>query len=252
MAVGDSGEVRRDVTNPDERECSEVVNADNSHEHGPEMDVEDEPEVDVCVPPPSDDDEEGGPEVDFCVPSPSDDDRPEVDVCVPPPSDDEDDDRPEVDVCLPPPSDDEEDSPEVDVCLPPPSDDEDDGYAETGEEPPAYYPPPDDDVPYPVDVEYPIPSDDAVPYPVDVEYPVGDAYAYPDTDGAYGGYEEMPAVAPYPDADVYTDEQEESAKEPAVAESKTKKKYDGDKVVIGFVPSTVKRKVAPDKAKKDT
>jgi hypothetical protein len=35
-----------------------------------------------------------------------------------------------------------------------------------------------------------------------------------------------------------------------VAESKTKKKYDGDtKVVIGFVPSTMKRKVAPDKAK---
>jgi hypothetical protein len=63
-----------------------------------------------------------------------------------------------------------------------------------------------------VDVEYPIPSDDAVPYPVDVVYPVGDAYAYPDMDGAYGGYEDMPAVAPYPDADVYTYEHEESAK----------------------------------------
>ena len=81
---------------------------DVTHEHGPEMDVEYVPEVDAWVPPPSDDDEEGGPEVVFCVPPPSD-----VEYVI------------------------------RQFCDPPPSDNEDDSYAETGEEPPAYYPPPD-------------------------------------------------------------------------------------------------------------
>ncbi|KAL3776581.1 hypothetical protein HJC23_008053, partial [Cyclotella cryptica] len=207
-------------------------------------------EVDVCLPPPSD-------EVDVCIPPPSDDaeDTPELDICVPPPSDDEED-RPEVDLCLPPPSDDEEDRPEVDMCLPPPSDDED-GYDEVKEDPSAYYPPPGDEenvahVPYPIDVEYPIPSDDAVPYPVDVEYPIEHSYAYPDTDEAYGAYE-VPAVAPYPGAEITQtlDEQEQIGTKPPPMEIRKKKKYDGDKIVVSFVPSTVKRKgAASDKVKK--
>lgn len=182
-------------------------------------------------------------------------DEREVDVCLPPPSDDEED-RPEVDMCVPPPSDDEDDRPEVDVCLPPPSDDED-GYDDVERDNSAYYPPPDDDehvahVPYPIDVEYPITSDDAVPYPIDVEYPVDDAYAYPDTEEEYGAYE-VPAVAPYPGAEMMptSDAQEKSGEKPPVMENSKKKKYDGDKVVVGFVPSTVKRKGATsEKGKK--
>jgi hypothetical protein len=219
----------------DEEQEPEYNNADAEVMHPPSDDASHEPEVDLCVPPQSDDEE----------------DRPEVDMCVPPPSDDEED-RPEVDVCIPPPSDDDEDDrPEVEMCLPPPSDDEEDGQADMGEEPPAYFPPPedgnvadtpypvDDAVPYPVDAEYPV----DVAYPVDVEYPVDDAYAYPDTDDAYGA-NEMLAVAPYPGADMLiSDEQESNEKQAPDVEVK-KKKFDGDKVVVGFVPSTVKRKVA--------
>ncbi|KAL3779174.1 hypothetical protein HJC23_002025 [Cyclotella cryptica] len=179
----------------------------------------------------------------------------EVDVCLPPPSDDAED-TPEVDICVPPPSDDEEDRPEVDMCLPPPSDDED-GYDEGKEDPSAYYPPPGDEenvahVPYPIDVEYPIPSDDAVPYSVDVEYPIEDSYAYPDTEEAYGAYE-VPAVAPYPGAEITQtlDAQEQSGTKRPPKEILKKKKYDGDKTVVSFVPSTVKRKgAASDKVKK--
>ncbi|KAL3793616.1 hypothetical protein ACHAWO_001665 [Cyclotella atomus] len=187
-----------------------------------------EPEVDVCVPPPSDD--EG-------------DDVAEVDMCVPPPSDDEEELKAEVDMCVPPPSyDEEEERAEVDMCLPPPSDDEDDGNAEENAA----------DIPYPIDETVPYPIDEAVPYPVDaeypsdvaypvdVEYPVDEAYGYPDTDGAY---DEMLAVAPYPGAEMLiSDAHEESTEmKPPAAE---KKKFDGDKVVVGFVPSTVKRKAA--------
>eukprot|EP00956_Cyclotella_meneghiniana_P029559 scaffold71988_cov47-Cyclotella_meneghiniana.AAC.10 len=203
-------------------------------------DDENETETNLCVPPP-DDDEEG----------------PEVDLCVPPPSDDEDDGQ-EVDVCLPPPSDDEGDYAEVDACLPPPSDDEDDQAEEEGETVPSYPAPEEDngaDVPYPVDdaVSYPVddvvphPVDDAVPYPVDVDYPVDvaypvdDAYTYPDTDGAYEG-DGIAAVAPYPGAEDILASDAPDNNGPPVAQAK--KKFDGDKVVVGFVPSTVKRKGA--------
>jgi hypothetical protein len=201
------------------------------------------PEVDACLPPPSDD--EG-------------DDVAEVDVCVPPPSDDEVslDERAEVDMCVPQPSDDEEDDDraEVDMCLPPPSDDEDDGDADTGEENVADVPYPideavpypiDEAAPYPVDAEYPI----DVAYPVDVEYPVDEAYGYPDTVGAYDN--EMPAVAPYPGAEMLTSDAQELIEEKPSATERKKKKFDGDKVVIGFVPSTVKRK-SGSKGKKST
>jgi hypothetical protein len=187
------------------------------------------------------------------VPPPSDDegdDMAEVDMCVPPPSDDEEELKAEVDMCVPPPSDDEEEErAEVDMCLPPPSDDEDDGNAEENAA----------DIPYPIDETVPYPIDEAVPYPVDaeypsdvaypvdVEYPVDEAYGYPDTDGAY---DEMLAVAPYPGAEMLiSDAHEESTEmKPPAAE---KKKFDGDKVVVGFVPSTVKRKAAA-KSKKST
>lgn len=146
----------------------------------------------------------------------------------------------------PPPSDDEEHGAdndthrgqEVDMCLPPPSDDEADDI--------------DADVPYPVDVDYPVPSDDvAVPYPVDVEYPVDDVYdAYPDTSDAYGG-EDNTAVAPYPSEDIIFGAPDES-KEAMSFVTEKKKEFTGDKsVLVGFVPShlQVKRK-APAKSKK--
>lgn len=195
---------------------------------------------------------------------------PEVDMCVPPPSDDEGDsaddelhgddedvdakhDGPEVDLCLPPPSDDEadgdEDGQEADMCVPPPLDDnEEEGY---------------ESVSYPAVGEYPLPSDDAVPYPVDVEYPVDDdAYAYPNTSDAYGDSApgEMAAVAPYPSADDVifgvTNDAGDESKEPAVMPpvNEKKKEYDGDKAVVGFMPShlRVKRKAATKSKKPPT
>ena len=63
----------------------------------------------------------------------------------------------------------------------------------------------------------------------------------------------MAAVAPYPGADVLTSDVQESTDEkPSAVEGKKKKKFDGDKVVVGFVPSTVKRKGAAAKSKKST
>ena len=200
-------------------------------------------------------DDENETKADPCVPPPEDDEEAlEVDLCVPPPSDDEDD-RQEVDVCLPPPSDDEDDCAEVDTCLPPPSDDEENQAEAEGETFPSYPEPDEDngaDVPYPVDDAVPYPVDDAVPYPVDVDYPVDvaypvdDAYGYPDTDGGYEGYG-IAAVAPYPGTDVLASDalDNNNGKGPPAVE--TKKKFDGDKVVVGFVPSTVKRKGAKNK-----
>ena len=217
----------------------------------------------------------------------------EAEVAEPPPSDEEEYnehdnaydneidavDGAEADMCVPPPSDgEEEDGPEVEMCVPPPSDDEDDGYGSdgnddahyndknqldtNGDEPPAYYPPLEDDdnvadVPYPVDMEYPVPSDDeAVPYPVDVEYPIMD---YPNTDADYGEDNMVPAVAPYPSTDdvifgttvdgedAAVEEREiDSVMPPPVEEEKKKKKFEGDKDIVGFMPTNlrVKRKTA--------
>ena len=51
-------------------------------------------------------------------------------------------------------------------------------------------------------------------------------------------------MAPYPgietDADIERSNEEQGTDE--VAKETKKKKFDGDKVVVGFVPSTVKRK----------
>mmetsp|Transcript_3766 Transcript_3766/g.7722 ORF Transcript_3766/g.7722 Transcript_3766/m.7722 type:complete len:356 (-) Transcript_3766:50-1117(-) len=227
-------------------------------------------EAQLAEPPPSDDDErvhdaderEGGTEVDMCLPPPSDDDEGENEVA-------------EANMCVPPPSDDEDlhAGGEADICLPPPSDDEN-GYDDEDdnenvieenqqlqnnqEGPVAYYPPPEDhvaDVPYPVDVEYPLPDDDGeLAYPADVEYPAtDDLYAYHNTDDAYGEYN-IPAVAPYPtehDADFGTVEGEtiqdqhreiDNVVPPPVEEKK--KKFEGDKEIVGFMPTNlrVKRK----------
>lgn len=173
----------------------------------------------------------------------------ETALAEPPPSDEEDngdDNYAEVDMCLPPPSDDEEN--EIEECIPPPSDDEErdeyennNGAATNGDEPPAYYPPPDDniDVPYPVD-------DEAVEYP-------DTSYAYPNTDDAYGdtSYDNIPAVAPYPNEDTYEYDTvgatEESETKNASPPAEEKKKYDGDKAVIGFMPSHLRTKRAMPK-----
>ena len=271
-------ELVQEEISPEENGVEAVEAPVDEHIHEPELETAAEAPIDDEVYQKDDlnadtaNDNPHEPEVEMCVPPPSDDedDRAEVEMCVPPPSDDEDEDGPEVDMCVPPPSDDEEERPEVDLCLPPPSDDEGDDQPEVidnaaDEEPPAYYPPDENaDIPYPVvDDSVPYPVDDAVPYPVDaeypvdvaypvdVEYPVDDAYGYPDTDGAYGN--EMAAVAPYPGADVLTSDVQESTDEkPSAVEGKKKKKFDGDKVVVGFVPSTVKRKGAAAKSKKST
>ncbi|KAL9181405.1 hypothetical protein ACHAXT_010210 [Thalassiosira profunda] len=166
----------------------------------------------------------------------------EVEVCLPPPSDDEDNDdnagsaEAEIEECVPPPSDDEEmdgdadgEKDNIEECLPPPSDDEQE-----------------DEVPYPAVGEYPLPDDDDEPYP-QMEYPINDD-AYPED--ATGG--DMAAVAPYPTEEdmhgVPDYAQEQNAEEgglmpPAEAE---KKQYDGDKAVVGFMPShlRVKRSAA--------
>ena len=166
-------------------------------------------------------------------------------------------DGPEVEMCLPPPSDDEEgidddgeeggkdeddvdatnDGPEVDVCVPPPDDEEEDQS----------------EFPYPAVGEYP--SDDVVPYPVDVEYPVDDAYG----DNEPGDM--VAAVAPYPSGEDVVfgitndaeDQMEIQEAMPPVEEEK-KKQFDGDKAVVGFMPShlRVKRKTAKQTKKHTT
>ena len=173
-------------------------------------------ETELAEPPPSDTDEEN-----------NHDDYAEVDVCLPPPSDDED----EVDICVPPPSDDEHDDLE-----------EDNGGAENGDEVPAYLPPDEDiaDVPYPVDDE--------------ADYP--NTYAYPDTNDAYGDihqqYDSIPAVAPYPSEDAYGSAgaiENDIAEDNDLPHIEEKKKYDGDKAVVGFMPSNLrgKNRIAPNK-----
>ncbi|KAL7437219.1 hypothetical protein ACHAXM_005518 [Skeletonema potamos] len=165
----------------------------------------------------------------------------EAELAEPLPSGEEDngaDNYAEVDMCLPPPSDDEGD--EIEECIPPPSDDEQDefgnnGTAANGDEIPSYYPHGEiTNVPYPVD-------DDVVDYP-------DTSYAYPNTDDAYGdmSYDNIPAVAPYPNADDTTEDSETKAGLPPPEE---KKKYDGDKAVVGFMPSHLRRKrPAPKKS----
>jgi hypothetical protein len=171
------------------------------------------------------------------------------------------------------------------MCVPPPSDNKDDGGDDSAEAA-GVYPPPENDVvagavPYPVDdsVPYPVdnsvpyqvddsvpyPVDDSVPYPTDTSYPIDVAYpvdvsypdethGYPDTDEAYGGQDIIPAVAPYPGLEMDSDVQQSHTEKPTAKPSTEtkKKKFDGDKVVVGFVPSTVKRKVGKSKSKKDS
>lgn len=186
------------------------------------------PQVGLFIPPPSDDAEENG--SDMCIPSPSDYD--EVDLCIPPPSDDEEDDDNDVY--------NKHDGHELDDCVPPPSDGvEGDDF----------------EIPYPTTSEYVYPVDKELSYPTDLEYPVDDAYGYLDTGGAYYSPGEMAAVVPYPvagdvafgvadDLDIRT---KVHGVMPPVEEKK--KKYMGDKAVVGFVPShlRVKRKVAKPK-----
>lgn len=180
--------------------------------------------------------------------------QPEVEMCVPPPSDDEDDYTSDID-------DEDYNAngdlidPEVDLCIPPPSDDEaedeDDDYDKYDDH--EFVPPPTDEDEVDHSVEYPFPVDEGVPYPVDVEYPIDEAYGYPDTGGAYAPGE-MSAVAPYPIAgDVVfgvTDDDGRTEDHGVTPPVEVKKKeYKGDKDVIGFIPShlRVKRKIAKSK-----
>lgn len=189
-----------------------------------ELQIHDQ-EVDICIPPPSDDDEDSRDAYQEDTDSIEKNTYPEVDACIPPPSDDEADEENELD------------EKEVDMCVPPPSDDEE-GY--------------DANVPYPVDEEYAYPTDGEVPYPVDVDYPVDDVYGYPVNDDAYGNDTgDMAAVAPYPSDNLHEEwKTEDHPSLRPVAE--VKKKFKGDKAVVGFVPShlRVKRNVSkPSKPK---
>lgn len=102
-----------------------------------------------------------------------------------------------------------------------------------------------DDTPYPVlndqygdnagDVPYPIESlDDMhdIPYPVDEPYGGGDEFTYPNTDAAYSD-EITSEVAPY-----YYPDEPKKIEENEVKQA-PKKKYTGDKAVVGFVPSNL-------------
>lgn len=187
--------------------------------------------------------------------------EPEVEMCLPPHSDDEDNhvdmnnnvdtnnSGQEVDMCLPPPSDDEEadqanNDGEVDMCLPPPSDDE-----EVNDQ---------NEIPYPSVGEYPLPNDDdEAMYPVDVEYPVDNDY--PDTGDSYNEGGEMSAVAPYPTSeDVEFGVADEGTVDQQVGEQEVipphveKKKYVGDKTVVAFMPSTLRRGIKQAKKKSAT
>lgn len=195
--------------------------------------AESQPEVEMCVPPPSDDEDDYTSDVDDrdnntngnCI-------DPEVDLCIPPPSDDEADDEDD--------DHDKVDDNELEMCVPPSIDDDEGDHSE---------------IPYPAVEQYPFPIDEELPYPVDVEYPIDDeTYGYPDTGGAFSPGE-MSAVAPYPIAgDVVFGVTEDSDGRtedhgviPPVEEKK--KKYKGDKEVVGFVPShlRVKRKITKSK-----
>jgi len=258
-------------TDDTQQSMPSLTNEDEAKPPKPEVDIAEPtsptyanegPEVQMCFPPPSDDE---GCDFDGHVDESNDadvkiNDGPEVDACVPPPSDDdtnennfEEGDDHEADLCVPPPTDDEadennfdeEDGHEADLCVLPPSDDEEEEvdqseilYPAVGEHP-----------------EYPVPEDDdVVPYPADVEYPVeDDAYGYPDTGDAYGDVlaGEMSAIAPYPSAAdcVYgisnDSEQQLTEGHGVMPPTGEKKKYDGDRAVVGFMPShlRVKRNV---------
>lgn len=240
--VQDDANVDNGVDNGDEFEVeSEVAQvampplcAEDDATELPNLDKDLDPEVDICIPPPSDEDDSRD-EYEKDNNSVEKNTYPEVDTCIPPPSDDEADEEDELD-------DDGGDDQEGDMCVPPPSDDDEGNEF---------------DVPYP-SVEYPYPNDEEVPYPVDVEYPVDDVYGYP-ADGKEIGDAagETSAVAPYPSDVVFgvTCDGEGRAEDqilvPTVAADR-KKEYDGDKAVVGFVPShlRVTRKVAkPSKPK---
>jgi len=86
-------------------------------------------------------------------------------------------------------------------------------------------------------------KDAETPYPIDTAYPIEDEYAYPDTNAAYGmiggGDDEIGSIPYYlPDDteadDIFTNNCD------------TKKAvFDGDKAVVGFVPSNLRRTVNP-------
>lgn len=93
--------------------------------------------------------------------------------------------------------------------------------------------------PYPVEDEGDNYGDD-VPYPTDVAYPVDDGeFAYPNTDAAYDEAGMNDEVVPYyfPENDTVTYDESNNNAENAPA----KKKYSGDKAVVGFVPSHLRR-----------
>jgi hypothetical protein len=180
--------------------------------------------------------------------------QPEVEICVPPPSDDEDDYTSDVD-------DEDNNlngdriDPEVDICIPPPSDEDTDDENWEYDNNDERVPPPINDegdqseFPHPAVEEFSYAVDEGVPYPVDVEYPINEGYGYLDTGGAYASGE-MSAVGPYPIAgevvfgvtDDLNGRIEDYGLMPRV--ELKKKEYKGDKEVVGFVPShlRVKRK----------
>ena len=141
--------------------------------------------------------------------------------------------------CIPPDSDDENEGPEVDMCVPPSSDDdddEDDSDALPAQE--TQQPQPsegvNDDVSQPsYDVAYPTVSD-AVPYPVDIEYPFDGADSMADI--AYPSSNDVGFGAP-------EEESDPTAAAPCdSAQFAPKKKYTGDKEVVGFMPSHLRKK----------
>ncbi len=197
-----------------------------------------DPEVDICIPPLSDDDgDDSRDEYREDIDSFEKKAYPEVETCIPPPTDNEADeenelggsgDEHEVHMCVPPPSDDDDDEEEENTCHVPPSADEEDPY----------------------------PNDEEIPYPEDVEYPVEDIYCYPVDSRANDDVpEDMAAVAPYPSDVVFgvvADEEGKTEDQSSLPPLNAKKKFNGDRAVVGFVPShlRVKRNVAkPSKPK---
>ncbi len=123
------------------------------------------------------------------------------------------------------------------------------GYEGLSYEPPLYdvddeqitsepYP----EVDYPVVAPYSVENEaveEDVPYPTDVAYPIdNEAYEYPNTDAAYDDNDNN-FVAPYyfvDDKESKNNKVDNTNEREVVSE---KKKYDGDKAVIGFVPSNL-------------
>jgi len=119
---------------------------------------------------------------------------------------------------------------------------------------------------YPVDSVYLNTTHDNeqdIPYPDSIAYPEvdeGEEYAYPNTDAAYGTVDNggIDEVAPYYYIEEQIQKQERSEEEDqkknaeAVDKSTKKKKiYNGDKAIVGFVPSRVRRNVSKKTIKKD-